>query len=269
MADTAHATDLSGRQQVWVERVDGRIEPDWVVVEEPLEIRVDGKPLVMTLRTPGADRELAVGFLFSEGILRHPQQIEAIEFIPDPGRPGQHSAIGLLLRADAQLSPERLRERQRDFLAAAGCGFCGQPPRGDVLPRPHITPLVCSRELIATLPDKMRQHQTLFAQTGGLHAAALFDPQGHLLALREDIGRHNAVDKLIGHFLLQDTLPWENRILAVSARAGFEIVQKAAVAGVPVLVAVGAASSLAIQLAKAHGITLYSFVAGSSGNRHL
>ncbi len=260
---------LVGRQQIWVERQD-RVEPDWITVEEPLEIRVNGKPLAVTLRTPGADRDLAMGFLFTEGVIKNRDQIEAVELGDDPSRPVSEHTIGVLLRQDVELDRERLQQAQRDFLSAAGCGLCGKASLRDVYQRlPTLRTMAVDWQLVQTLPERMRDAQILFATTGGLHAAALFNRAGELLALREDIGRHNAVDKLIGHFLLADALPLADSILVVSARAGFEIVQKALMASIPIVVAVGASSSLAVQLAKSRGMELYSFVNHGRGNRHL
>ena len=163
-----------------------------------------------------------------------------------------------------------MKQARRDFTAVAACGVCGKARIQDLFQRlPEIRPLECPRELLEALPERMRREQPLFEATGGLHAAALFDPDGELLALYEDIGRHNAVDKLIGHFLLEDGLPLRDRILVVSARAGFEIVQKAMTAAVPLMVAVGAASSLAVEMAKEGGMALYSFVGPGRGNRHV
>ena len=262
--------NAEGRRKCWVARRDGRIEEDWVAVEEPLEIRVNGKPVAVTMRTPGQDRQLAAGFLFTEGLLQHRGQIETLQHYPDPARPGANEVIGLLLEEGVDVDPERMRQAQRDFLAAAGCGLCGKTSIEDVFQRwPTIEPLDWRRDLLGELPERMRAAQKLFADTGGLHAAALFNPEGELLTLFEDIGRHNAVDKVIGHALLEDWLPLRQHVLVVSSRAGFEIVQKALMAAIPTLVAVGAASSLAVQLAGQKGMELYSFTGRHRGNRHL
>lgn len=267
--EDANEAHLAGRQKIWVDRQD-RVEPDWITVEEPLEIRVNGKPLAVTMRTPGADHDLATGFLFTEGIIQSRDDIETIELGGDPTRPGTEHTIGILLRQEVEIDRERLQQAQRDFLSAAGCGLCGKESLHDVFQRlPTLRPMAVDWPLVQKLPERMREAQVLFAATGGLHAAALFNRDGELLALREDIGRHNAVDKLIGHFLQKGALPLDEKILVVSARSGFEIVQKALMASVPVLVAVGASSSLAVQLAKSRGMELYSFVNGGRGNRHV
>lgn len=267
----ADAPELAaGVRRVRIARSDHRVVDDWVAVEEPLEIRVDGKPLAVTLRTPGHDRQLAAGFLYSEGVVSRACDIEAIEALYDPAHPGVEHAVGVLLREGARPSPERLEALRRDFLAVAACGLCGKRRLADVYQKlPSIEPLDCPVELLESLPGRMRPHQAVFAATGGLHAAALFDPAGELLTLYEDIGRHNAVDKLIGHFLLRGELPLTGRMLVVSGRAGFELVQKAMLAGVPVMAAVGAASSLAVQLARDGGMALYSFVGEGRSNRHV
>ena len=258
-----------GRERIRVER-DGRVEDDWVAVESPLEIHLDGEPLLVTMRTPGNDRELAAGFLFTEGIVAGHHQLASLEPCRDPLAYDPDNLIFVELEAEVQADYERVKQARRDFTAVAACGVCGKARIRDLFQRlPEIRPFECRRELLETLPAKMRRRQTLFETTGGLHAAALFDPSGELLALYEDIGRHNAVDKLIGHFLLEDDLPLSDRILVVSARAGFEIVQKAMTAGVPVMAAVGAASSLAVELAREGGMALYSFVGPGRGNRHV
>ena len=242
---------------------------DWVAVEEPLEIRLDGEPLVVTLRTPGHDLELAAGFLFSEGILDGVGDLVALERCADPMAYDPDNLVEVRL-SDAARERRRGREQaRREFAAVAACGLCGKARIEDVFQRlPKIEPLDVSLEQLQALPAEMRRHQRLFETTGGLHAAALFDTDGELLLLREDIGRHNAVDKIVGHALLAGQLPLRQRILVVSARAGFEIVQKAMMAEVPVLAAVGAASSLSVRTARDGGLALYSFVAPGRGNRH-
>lgn len=268
--DAVDLGEVAGVRRVRVERPDAPLADDWLAVEEPLEIRVDGKPLAVTLRTPGQDRELTAGFLLSEGIITSRDDLEAIEPVPDPTSPGVERAIGVLLRPGAHIDQARRDQARRDFLTVAACGLCGKTRLADIYQQlPQIAPLACELELIESLPRRMRPHQPLFAATGGLHAAALFEPDGRLLAIFEDIGRHNAVDKLIGHFLLRGEIPLNGRLLAVSGRAGFEIVQKAMMAAIPVLAAVGAASSLAARLAKEGGLTLYSFVGRGRPNRHL
>jgi FdhD protein len=239
------------------------MQPDELAVEEPLEIRLafdrDGRrvrrAVSVTMRTPGHDDELAVGFLFTEGILDSPGQVAKVE---DWG-PG--NVVRVELNPGVAVDLARL---ERHFYAASSCGVCGKAsleavrvrPRSEMIPgRPAIEVATIER-----LPETQRAAQGAFDRTGGLHAAALFDPSGRLLALREDVGRHNALDKLIGEAFLAGCTPLRDGILLVSGRASFELVQKAAVAGIPVLAAVGAPSSLAVELAREHGMTLVGFV---------
>ncbi len=274
------ATNLSpGLERARVDRPGRGIEDDWVAVEEPLEIRLDDEPLVVTMRTPGRDRELAAGFLFTEGIVAGRHQIEAIEPCADPMAYDPDNVIFVRLSGDAKRNREQVLKARREFTAVAACGLCGKARLEDLyqrLPAPTTArssgatrPVEASLDLLMELPERMRRSQALFDQTGGIHAAALFDRDGQLLGLEEDVGRHNAVDKLIGRFLLEDALPLTDRILIVSARAGFEIVQKALMAGVPVLGSVGAASSLAVSLARRGGMALYSFLSRDHGHRYV
>ncbi|MEM7581762.1 MAG: formate dehydrogenase accessory sulfurtransferase FdhD [Acidobacteriota bacterium] len=259
----------AGLAEVRVDR-SGVPEPDWVAVEEPLEIRLDDEPLVVTMRTPGQDRELAAGFLWSEGIVTDLRHIEAIEPCVDPMAYDPDNVVFVRLSETARCNAEQISQARRDFTAVAACGLCGKARLEDVYQRlPEIPPLECSIDFLRRLPERMRPEQNLFDRTGGIHAAALFDVDGRLLAVAEDIGRHNAVDKLIGRSLLADELPWHDRIVIVSARAGFEIVQKALMAGAPVLGSVGAASSLAVSLAKQGGMALYSFLGPRHGHRYV
>jgi len=246
--------------------------PDPVVVEEPLEIRVGGAPLVVTLRTPGHDRELAAGFLYAEGIVH--QRSDLVELRgADETAPGGASdgANRVEVRLRAGLGPDPTRAA-RSFLATAACGVCGKTAIDQVFARglPAIAP---ERPRIApgwleALPGHMRAAQRVFARTGGLHAAALFDgaraaqpgARPALQVLREDVGRHNAVDKVVGERLLAGELPLHDAVLVLSGRAGFEIVQKAARAGIPVVAAVGAPSSLALRVAERSGMTLIGFL---------
>ncbi len=260
----------AGLEKVQVERPGTGAEADWVAVEEPLEIRLDDEPLVVTMRTPGRDRELAAGFLFSEGIVTDRQQLVAIEPCADPLAYDPDNVIFVQLTEEAARNHGQISQARRDFTAVAACGLCGKARLDDIYQRlPEIHPLDCSIDLLRQLPERMRTSQELFARTGGIHAAALFDRDGHMLGLEEDVGRHNAVDKLIGRFFLAGELPLHDRILIVSARAGFEIVQKAMMAGIPVLGAMGAASSLAVSLARDGGLALYSFLGPQRGHRHL
>ena len=222
---------------------DGR--EDVVAVEEPLEIRVAGAPLAVTMRTPGHDEELALGFLFTEGLIDSPRAAGptadfAVNTIDVAGPPVRECAT-------------------RRFYTTSSCGVCGKGALEEVAV--HAEPAAAGpeirRALLATLPDRLRQ--PTFERTGGLHATGLFAPDGQLLCVREDVGRHNAMDKVIGRALLDGELPLHGRILCVSGRLSFELVQKAAVAGAPILVGVGAPSSLAISLAADRGMTLGGF----------
>jgi FdhD protein len=258
-----------GKVRSMVDRGEGP-RRDWLVVEEPLEIRVDGEPLAVTLRTPGDDERLAAGFLFTEGVVEGPHDVLEIARSTDPTAYDPDNLVEVRLRPEARQREERLQRARRELMATAACGLCGKARLEHVFQRlPRVRPLEVGLDFVRALPSRMRRHQELFRATGGLHAAALFTPGGEMLALFEDVGRHNAVDKLIGHFLLTGELPLADRILVVSARAGFEIVQKARMAEVPVLVAVGAATELAARTAREGGMTLFSFVAGEGGNRHL
>ncbi len=270
--DYAMTTDLeltAGLEKVRVDRPGHGVEDDWVAVEEPLEIRIDGEPLVATMRTPGRDRELAAGFLFTEGIVEDRHQIAAIEPCEDALAYDPDNVISVRLERAAKRDRDQVLKARREFTAVAACGLCGKARLEDIYQRlPEIQPLEVPLDLLVKLPERMRRCQALFELTGGIHAAALFDREGRLLALEEDVGRHNAVDKLIGRYLLEDALPLADRIMIVSARAGFEIVQKAIMAQVPVLGSVGAASSLAVSLARQR-MALYSFLGNGRGHKHL
>ena len=218
---------------------------DVVAVEEPLEIRVDGQPLAVTMRTPGHDEELALGFLYGEGL---------ITGIREAGLSHDLAANTIEVEGPLKRDPG-----QRSFYTTSSCGVCGKGALEQVAVDSAPLPegLVVARSLLARLPDLLEQ--PTFERTGGTHASALFDPTGRLLIAREDVGRHNAMDKVIGRALLEGMVPLGERILCVSGRLSFELVQKAAVAGAPVLVGVGAPSSLAISLAGDRGITLCGF----------
>ena len=263
--------DRHALRTVTVERAGSGAVEDWVAAEEPLEIRIGGQSLVVTLRTPGLDRDLAVGFLFTEGVISSRRDVISVDICRDPLAYDPDNVV------DVQLTPESASRRQaieharREYLAAAACGLCGKARIEAIYQRlPSIPPEpAVDPELIQALPEKMEARQSLFRATGGLHGAALFDREGNLLALAEDVGRHNAVDKLIGASFLKNELPWRDRILVVSARAGFEIVQKAMMAQVSTMVAVGASSSLAVEAALRGGLDLYSFVRPGRSNRPL
>jgi FdhD protein len=269
-----------GARRAHVVRDGGSPEIDLVAVEEALEIQIDGRSLAVTMRTPGHDRELAAGFLYSEGVI---DCIEDLECVEEPRPAGSDlvtlnegddgallGAARISVRLSGELDAKRFESAHREIRATAACGVCGKQSLDDLCQELLvIEPLSCPLDFLRSLPDRMREQQELFEMTGGIHAAALFDPDGKLLCLREDVGRHNAVDKVIGHALLAGELPLQGRILAVSGRAGFELVQKALRAGAPVMVAVGAASSLAVQMATHAGLALYSFMRPGRGNLHV
>ena len=243
--------------------VEGRAQelPDPVVIEEPLEIHLDSQPLVVTMRTPGHDRELAAGLLYGEGLIDGPGDMAELR---DASQCGVENRVEVRLRDPSALERSRTA---RAFPATAACGVCGKTTIESIfamgLPllepgRPRLP-----GAWLESLPERMRAMQTLFAKTGGLHAAALFEVShagAELLLLREDVGRHNAVDKVIGARLLAGQLPLRNALLLLSGRAGFEIVQKAARAGVPIVAAVGAPSSLSLRTAERVGMTLVGFL---------
>lgn len=237
--------------------------PDRLATEEPMEIRVGGpgdeaKPIAITMRTPGGDFELAAGFLFTEGIIRSKAELAQVSYCEDLEPEEQHYNV-VTVRLAREFDPDEVR---RNFYTSSSCGICGKASLEEleVKCEPIAPGPVVAGTVISGLPDSLRKAQRVFEQTGGLHASGLFDPKGELLSLREDVGRHNAVDKLIGEELLAGRLPLSERILQVSGRVSFEIVQKAAVAGVPIISAVSAPSSLAVQAAAEFGMTVVGFV---------
>jgi FdhD protein len=235
---------------------------DYLAAEEPLEIRIGENPLSVTMRTPGDDRELTAGFLFTEGIVQRRDQILALENSSDDDAGKRGNVVRAELIADAAPDFDKVR---RHFFAASSCGICGKASIDSVRSRLLRAPnpdFRINADLLVQLPDRLRSAQDVFERTGGLHAASLFDPAGDLLVLREDIGRHNAVDKVIGWALLKDRVPLSDCVLLVSGRGGFEIVQKAIVAGIPVVASVSAPSSLAVQLARELRQTLIGFLRG-------
>lgn len=239
---------------------------DQLAAEEPLEIRIGQQPLTVMMRTPGYERELALGFLFGEGIIRSASDVAALEVVPN----GEHPEIENVL--DINLMPQAPgvdRRWQRNFLAASSCGLCGvstiEAIHQSAPPLPDDG-LVLEPEVIYGLDARLRSEQAIFARTGGLHAAGLFALDGEPIVVREDIGRHNAVDKVIGHAVARQLIPLDHHILMVSGRTSFEIVQKALQARIPVLVAVSAPSSLARDLAQASNQTLIGFLRGRSLN---
>lgn len=240
-----------------------RAQQDYLVGEEPLEIRVNGRALSVAMRTPGHDLELAAGFLFTEGIISRAGQLVSLEH-PAECKPAERgNIVDVKLAPDVQWDSEKLR---RNFFAASSCGICGKATIEAIRARgvkPANTDFRVRAEALCEMPDKLRAHQQNFSRTGGLHAAGLFTASGELLAEREDIGRHNAVDKIIGWALRENKLPLAECVLLVSGRGGFEIVQKAAVAGAPVIASVSACSSLAVQFAREMRMTLIGFLRGA------
>ena len=235
---------------------------DLLAVEEPLEIRVGGQPLAVTMRTPGHDIDLAAGFLATEGVIGSAADLSQIRMC-------DANVADVTLAPGTPLPAERLR---RNFITTSACGVCGKESIDAIRVRSRYDLTAdqsqVSPAVLAGLPDRLREAQRVFASTGGLHAAGLFTGDGSLAVLREDVGRHNAVDKVIGWALRARRLPLSGHILMVSGRASFELVQKAAVAGLPVLAAVSAPSSLAADLAEETGMTLVGFLRGNSMNAY-
>ena len=233
-----------------------RSQLDSLAAEEPLEIRVGGVPLTVTMRTPGHDLELAAGFLLTEGIVESKDQIADLREVALKSG-GRSNVVEVELR-DAAFDAQSM---QRNFFAASSCGICGKASIDAIRVRGLRAPDQGFRvdpEVLCRLPEILRAEQAVFSQTGGLHAAALFDGDGQLLAAREDIGRHNAVDKIAGWALLERRVPLDRHILLISGRGGFEIAQKALAVGIPILASVSAPSSLAVKLARELGLTMQS-----------
>ena len=241
-----------------VHKIDGHLpiaeassELDSVAVEEPLQIRVNGKNIAIAMRTPGYDRELAAGFLFTEGLMLDLRQLKSIDL-------DERGTVDVLIEGDIDL------EASRNFYMTSSCGVCGKASIDALISAGAVSvrtdaPRVAVNLLLA-MPAKLRHAQAVFERTGGLHAAGLFSSQAELIMLREDVGRHNAVDKLIGAAFLENLLPLHDHILMLSGRISFELVQKAVMAGIPMIAAVGAPSSLAIETAMRFGITLVGFL---------
>ncbi|RAN71153.1 sulfurtransferase FdhD [Bacillus sp. SRB_336] len=255
--------DLAGHRRVMREEA--------LAAEEPLEIRLGHESFTVTMRTPGDDFDLVAGFLVSEGIIYAPEELISLRFCAGEDENGQQTfnVVEAQLRPDVALPALSAR---RNVTTTSACGICGTASIDAVRKSSHypITspvdqPLV-KAEVLASLPEELREQQKLFDKTGGVHAAGLFAPDGELLSLREDVGRHNAVDKVVGAAFRERRLPLANTILQVSGRASFELVQKAAMAGVPVLAAVSAPSSLAVDLARDSGLTLVGFSRGNTLN---
>jgi len=239
---------------------------DHLAVEEPLEIRLGGTNLSVTMRTPGEDEELVAGFLFSEGVITGADDLDVMARYRGPdGDPDDGNVMNVLLKGDLRVAKDRLR---RNFVASSSCGLCGKATIEAIrasLP-PVKSDLVISVERLNRLAATMHDAQSTFEKTGGLHAAGLFDADGRLLVSREDIGRHNAVDKVIGHMVLARAVPLDRHVLMVSGRVSFEIMQKALTARIPVIAAVSAPSSMAVQMALAADMTLIGFVRNGGFN---
>jgi FdhD protein len=251
-----------------------RVRPDTLTVEEPLEVRVDGRPLTVTMRTPGHDIELVHGFLVSEGIIRSLDDVVVARYcegavVSDETGHEQntYNVIDVTLAPGVAGPAEELT---RNFFTSSACGVCGKASleqlRAEATWQVRDDPLRVSAGVVAGLPDLLRDEQRSFAKTGGLHAAGLFTADGEALVVREDVGRHNAVDKVVGWALLEAKLPVTGTVLMVSGRASFELAQKALMAGIPCLAAVSAPSSLAVEAAEDAGMTLIGFVRGGRLN---
>jgi FdhD protein len=266
-------TRVNGR-----ERVSGR---DHAATEEPLEIRLHGRPFAVIMRTPGADRELAAGFLLSEGVLASPDDLGTIDYCTAPrstsnpknletpeNLPNPGNIVNVTLADVSVDGLERILAGRRQVTTNSSCGLCGRLTIESLrAERPVLTcAWTIARQLVASMPDRLRAAQAVFEETGGLHAAGLFTSEGELRVSAEDVGRHNAVDKVVGRMLMGEALPLSDYALFVSGRTSFEIVQKALFGGIPVVASVSAPSSLAIELAEEAGITLVGFVRGERFN---
>jgi FdhD protein len=243
-------------------------QEDLLTVEEPLEIRVGGRSLAVTMRTPGHDYDLAAGFLVSEGVITRSDHFRAVRYCAGATDESLNTYNVLDITLGHGVAPPD-PSLERSFYTTSSCGLCGKASIEAVATHSAYEvrhdALRVSAELLATLPDRLRAEQAVFEKTGGLHAAALFDgASGRMLVLREDVGRHNAVDKVVGWALKEDLLPLRGTVLMVSGRASFELTQKAMMAGIPILAAVSAPSSLAAELATEVGMTLVGFLRGSS-----
>ncbi|MEW2443058.1 formate dehydrogenase accessory sulfurtransferase FdhD [Micromonospora marina] len=252
----------------------GRIRrQDTLAVEEPLEIRVGAagpgrrRPLAVTMRTPGDDLDLAIGFLLTEGLIRSAEDVHTAQLCAGAETPNTYNVVDVVLSPGV---PEPVTDPARNFYTTSSCGVCGKASIESVRTRSRFAvrddPLVVTADLLAGLPDRLRAAQRAFDRTGGLHAAGLFTPAGELVVLREDVGRHNAVDKVLGWATREGRLPLAGHVLLVSGRASFELTQKAWMAGVPLLAAVSAPSTLAVELAEEAGMTLVGFLRGPTMN---
>ena len=252
---------------------DAVARPETLVVEEPLEIRVNGTPITVNMRTPGSDIELAQGFLLTEGVIGRRDDVLTVRYCKGGTEDGSGFSQNTYNVLDVTLAPGVQMpdvDVTRNFYTTSSCGVCGKASLDAVrlISRhcPGDDPSTVAAETLSAMPEKLRAAQKVFASTGGLHGAALFGADGSTLAVREDIGRHNAVDKVVGWALEADRIPLTSTVLLVSGRASFELMQKAVMAGIPVLAAVSAPSSLAVDLASQSGLTLVAFLRGDSMN---
>lgn len=257
------------RPVVRLSGADRRKRPDTLAAEEPLELRVNGAALTVTMRTPGHDVELAHGFLLSEGVIGHREDVTLARYCDGKDADGKNTYNVLdVTLADGVPAPDA--SVQRNFYTTSSCGVCGKAALDAVRLQTRYSPAAdsstVSSEVLAGLPDTLRERQRVFASTGGLHGAGLFTTAGDPIVVREDVGRHNAVDKVLGWAAQQERIPARGTVLLVSGRASFELVQKAAMAGIPILAAVSAPSSLAVELAEEQGMTLVGFLRGDSMN---
>jgi len=249
---------------------DGRRAPDVdrAATEEPLEVRLHARPFAVIMRTPGADRELTAGFLLSERVITCADDLGTIEYCTDPSAEHPENIVNVTLTGRSADSLDRLLETRRQVVTTSACGLCGRQTIESLLC--DTPPLRCAwtvtGEVLAGIPDRLRAAQTVFGETGGLHAAGLFSSNGELDGVAEDVGRHNAVDKVIGRMVMRDALPIADRLLFVSGRTSLEIAHKAYFAGIPIVGSVSAPSSLAIEFAEDAGITLLGFVRGGNFN---
>tara|TARA_B100001094_G_scaffold327499_1_gene385858 strand:- start:828 stop:1673 length:846 start_codon:yes stop_codon:yes gene_type:complete len=233
---------------------------DWVAREEPLEIRVKGESIVVTMRTPGHDEELAIGFLLAEGVITNSSDVLEIAYCQQGEASLHKNILNVFLSPEVEINLDRLK---RNVYASSSCGLCGKASiesLQNIFEPLNKIETVISVDKILTLSQKLRAKQSTFDKTGGLHAAGIFDRNGELLVLREDIGRHNAVDKILGHLFLKNRMPLEDCVLMVSGRASFEIIQKSLAGRVGIICAVSAPSSLAVDMAKESGQTLIGFL---------
>ncbi|MEI8106433.1 MAG: formate dehydrogenase accessory sulfurtransferase FdhD [Verrucomicrobiota bacterium] len=238
---------------------------DLLAVEEPLEIRVEGQSIAVVMRTPGHDRELAAGFLLSEGVIKSSRDIFDLSTCVPQTKEGPSQAVDVALTHPQSFHPEKL---SRHLFTSSSCGICSQTSiKATIKMHPPLTDRTrISLETLFALPEKLASEQAAFQTTGGIHACALFDKYGHLIALREDVGRHNALDKILGWALLENLLPLRGHIILFSGRASFEMLQKAHAGSIPIVAAISAPSSLAVEFARASGQTLAGFLRGQSLN---